>query len=99
MMIQKLPVNQIRTYTLICLILSTLFSVCSCSGSYNDKTSVMKTVFSTKNITMITELKRLVPYFVNHLETEQFLFLQRNTSYFANLNAKYFEEITGQADI
>jgi hypothetical protein len=61
-------------------------------------TSEIETGFSTKNITMITKLKRLVPYFVNHLETEEFLFLQRNTSYFANLNAKCFEEMTGETD-
>jgi hypothetical protein len=41
------------------------------------QTRAMKTVFSAKNITMISKLKHFVPpLVVNHLEIEKFLFLQ-----------------------
>jgi hypothetical protein len=58
----------------------------------------MKTVFSAMNITMINKLKHFMPHLVvNHLETEQFLFLLIISM--VKFYAKFFGEKTAERDI
>jgi hypothetical protein len=69
MMTQILPVNQIGIYTLIYLILWIVLLL-AVLVVVTTQTIVMKTGFSTKNITMISKLKYFVSHIViNYLET------------------------------
>jgi hypothetical protein len=60
MMIQILSVNQIRIYTLIYLILGNILFLAVVVIITKTETSVMKTVFSTKDMTTITKLKHFL---------------------------------------
>jgi hypothetical protein len=79
MMNQIVPVNLIRTYTLIYLFRFTLDSVDSCSGSFQ-----LRIIFYASSRCKLPRNKKIPVSPVN---------------YFANLNAKFFEEITGDAYI